>query len=111
MNPINVPFTFKSSGKVTIGQYVGMALIYYRNSEHLRTCEEIRFVTALDLIKCLKQIKLQRLLLTCAPISELPSYLSPTGYRPASQDSRINFFRVLLKTFQGHLVDSEPAFF
>ena len=31
---------------------------------------------ALDLIKCLKQIKYQRLLLTCAPISELPSNMS-----------------------------------
>ena len=35
--------------------------------------KSIRFVTALDLIKCLKHIKYLRLLLTCAPISELPS--------------------------------------
>ena len=33
--------------------------------------KKTRFVTALDLIKCLEQIKLQRLLLTSAPISEL----------------------------------------
>ena len=31
--------------------------------------KKIKFVTALNLIKCLKQIKLQRLLLPCAPIS------------------------------------------
>ena len=35
--------------------------------------EKIRFVTALDLNKCLKLIKEQRLLLTCAHISELHS--------------------------------------
>mgnify|MGYP007015800062 CR=1 FL=1 len=35
--------------------------------------KNIQFVTALDLIKCLEQIKYQRLHLTCAPISELPS--------------------------------------
>ena len=38
--------------------------------------EKNRFVTALDLIKCLKQIKLQILLLTCSPISELTSNIS-----------------------------------
>ena len=37
---------------------------------------KIRFVSGLDLIKCLKQIKLQRLLIPCAPISELPSNIS-----------------------------------
>ena len=36
----------------------------------------IRFVTALDIIKGLKQILLLRLLLTCAPIYELPSIIS-----------------------------------
>ena len=35
----------------------------------------VRFVTALDLIKCLEQIKLQRLILTRAPISELPFFI------------------------------------
>ena len=35
-----------------------------------------RFVTTLDLIKGFKQIKLQRLHHTCAPISELPSNIS-----------------------------------
>ena len=35
-----------------------------------------RFVTALDLIKCLKQIKQQRLLPTCAPMSELQYNIS-----------------------------------
>ena len=33
--------------------------------------KEIKFLTALELIKCLKQIKLQRLFLRCAPISVL----------------------------------------
>ena len=33
----------------------------------------VRFVTALDLIKCFKQIKKQRLLLTYAPLSEVSS--------------------------------------
>ena len=35
--------------------------------------KNIQFVTALNQIKCLKHIRWQRLLLTCAPISELPS--------------------------------------
>ena len=34
------------------------------------------FVTSLDLSKYLKQIKEHRFLLTCAPISELPSTIS-----------------------------------
>ena len=38
--------------------------------------KKIRFVTALDLIKSLIQVKYQRLLHTCAPISELPSNLT-----------------------------------
>ena len=38
--------------------------------------KNIRFTTALDLIKYFKQIKLQRLLLTCAPFSDLPSDIS-----------------------------------
>ena len=37
---------------------------------------KIRFVTAHDLIKLLKQIKLHGLLLTCAPIFGLPSHIS-----------------------------------
>ena len=37
-----------------------------------------RFVTALDQITCLKQIKKHRLLLMCVPISELPSNISTT---------------------------------
>ena len=36
----------------------------------------LSLVTALDLFKCLKQIKQESLLLTCAPISELPSNIS-----------------------------------
>ena len=37
---------------------------------------KIRYLTALDLIKCLKKFKDQRLLLKCAPISELPPNIS-----------------------------------
>ena len=36
---------------------------------------KIRFVTAVGLNKCSKQIKYQRLLLTCAPIYELPYHI------------------------------------
>ena len=39
--------------------------------------KNIGSVTSPDLIKCLKQIKLQKLLLTCAPVYELPSSISP----------------------------------
>ena len=41
--------------------------------------KKIRIVTALDLIKCLKQIKEYRLHLTCAPITGLPSKISTMG--------------------------------
>ena len=37
---------------------------------------KIKFVAALDLIKCLKQIRQQRMLLNCTPASELPSNIS-----------------------------------
>ena len=40
-------------------------------THEVKQVKKIRFVTALVLIKCLKQIKMQRLLLPCAPISEL----------------------------------------
>ena len=43
--------------------------------------EKIQFVTALDIIKCLKDIKWQRLLHMCAPISELPSNIQVLWYR------------------------------
>ena len=38
--------------------------------------KKVRFVPVLVLMECLKQIKLQTLILTCAPISELPSNIS-----------------------------------
>ena len=44
----------------------------------LRKHVKKRFVTVLELIECLKQIKLQRLLLH-APISEISSYKSIMG--------------------------------
>ena len=50
----------------------------YDPIQHLFT--PIRFVTASDLIICHKQVKIQRLLLTCVPISELPSIISTIGF-------------------------------
>ena len=41
--------------------------------------KKIGFVTVLGLIKCLKQIKQQRVHLTWAPISELPYNISTMG--------------------------------
>ena len=35
-----------------------------------------RFVTALDVIKCLEQVEYEILRLTCAPLNELPSNIS-----------------------------------
>ena len=54
-------------------------------------------VTALDLIDCLKQIKQQRFLLTCAPISELPYYISITVLYKGLQNIPfpINLFYVI----------------
>ena len=43
--------------------------------------EKIGVMTALELVKSLKQVKEQRLLLTCAPVYALPSYIS-TMTRP-----------------------------
>ena len=42
--------------------------------------EKNRFVTALEINKCLKQIKYQRSLHTCTPLSELPSNISTMIY-------------------------------
>ena len=42
--------------------------------------KNIRFVTALDVIKCLKQIEKQLLRLKCAPLNELPSNISTMPY-------------------------------
>ena len=49
-----------------------------------RFVKKILFVTALDLIKCLNQIYQQRLFITCAPTSELPSDKG-TMFPPLSQ--------------------------
>ena len=62
-----------------------MVLILYSSSEHdahtwiklgIFGQKKIRFVTVLDVIECLKQVKHQGLIHTCAPISELPSKIS-----------------------------------
>ena len=60
-----------------------MVLVLDGNSEHEAHArwkiglfgfkKKNRFVTALKLIRCLKHIKYRRLLLICAPFSELPS--------------------------------------
>ena len=42
--------------------------------------KKLQFVTTLDLTKCLKHIKEQRLLLTCAPSYELPLIQIPFQY-------------------------------
>ena len=42
-------------------------------TEQLVTQDMLRMY---DVIKCLKQIKTQKMLITCAPISELPSSIS-----------------------------------
>ena len=41
--------------------------------------KKIRFVTALDLIKCLNQAKYKILLLMCGPFFDLPSNISTIG--------------------------------
>ena len=42
--------------------------------------ESIRFVTALELIECLKQVEKQILRFTCAPVNEVPSNISTMGH-------------------------------
>ena len=61
--------------------------------------KNIRSVTALDVVKCLTQIKYQRLLLECAPTSELPSNLSTVPHHsllffvlPSEEDLSIETF-------------------
>ena len=63
-----------------------MVLILDSSSEHIAiTCEgkqdfseiKFRFATDIDLIKCLKQIKLPISFHTCAPIFELLSNMAP----------------------------------
>ena len=58
--------------------------------------DKSQYVTALYLIECLKQIKWQRLILTCAPISELPSHIS-TVVKPPSfpkYESQIDILQI-----------------
>ena len=45
--------------------------------------ENVQFVTVLDLIECLEQTKLQRLILTSAPISAIQSNI--TTMQPPNQ--------------------------
>ena len=66
-----------------------MVLILDGNSEHVARLHDVgkqvsskrkkRFVTGLDLIKCLIPIKEQILRLSCATISDLPSNASTMG--------------------------------
>ena len=64
-----------------------MVLTLDGNSEHVKQAtrkigllgeEKIQFVTALDLTDALNTFQMKRLLLTCAPISGLPSDISVT---------------------------------
>ena len=78
--PKNRDFRFGILSKCSY--YDAWYLYHMVTQDMLRTHEigisekKIRFVTALDLIKYLKQIKYNRFLLTYAPISELPSNIS-----------------------------------
>ena len=57
---------------------------------------KIEFVTALDLIKCLKQLNYLRLLLTFASISELPSNISTMLFAlklPRNQMFLLGYFK------------------
>ena len=49
------------------GTYISMV------TQHMLRTHEGKFATNIDIIKCLKQNKKQIFLITCAPISELPS--------------------------------------
>ena len=63
-----------------------------KNTLHTREKkrEKVRFVTTLDLIKCLKQVG-QILLLTCAPISDLPANKSTICLKGFSLISKENY--------------------
>ena len=49
-------------------------------TQNMFSTQKHRFVTALAIFKRLKQIRYQKLLLTCAPISKLPSHISTMLY-------------------------------
>ena len=63
--------------------------------------EQIRFATALDLIKCLKHIKWQRLVCICAPSSGSPSNISTmaSGALKLPVDQTINSVRVITNKY------------
>ena len=63
-----------------------------------------RFATALALMKCLKQIKSQRLLLTCAPIFWIPSNISSIVYLKNTEEKN---FLLLLQGNGGPLVPTK----
>ena len=61
---------------------------------------QIRFVTALALIKCLKQFKLQRVLFMCVSTPELPSTISTmTLYMKDGFCQNIGIFLSITATF------------
>ena len=69
----------KRNDQLIHGLYYGTMVLSDGNSEHVaHACKKIVFsmkkkypiLTALELIKRLKQVKYQRFLLTCAPISD-----------------------------------------
>ena len=65
---------------------VAQNMLCTHKGKYIFSDKDNRFVTALDLIKCLKQIKYQILFLTCASISELPSIIT-MGLRLTGSDS------------------------
>ena len=67
--------------------------------------EKNTLVTGLDKIKCLKQIKYQLLIITCAPTSDLPSDINIMFYN-------VNcFIRIMDKVFGQWKCNSFEIFF
>ena len=95
-----------------------MELILDGNSKHVvgkrdLPKEKIRFVTTLDLNKCLKKIKKPRILKKSLPISELPSNIS-TAIENRLQMTHSNcclvgrVSRLSFKLDKGYYIEMEP---
>ena len=72
-----------------------MVLILDGNSEHVthvkrKTLILFKFASSVDLDKCLKQVILSISRYTCAPISELPSYISTMVIAYGHDNSELN---------------------
>ena len=104
-----VLYCFHNSGRSNRAcKKIAIVLTLDGNSERIKEEsiffeKKIRFVAALDLIKCLKQIKCQRLFLACAPFSELQSSISTmlqAGYSLFSSDYIRSFLMSLRFIYQ-----------